>query len=186
MAEDSPGFRPPQWAKPAPPGYGAAADAAHFVAAPLLAAGAIALLGVVAADADKFRTPSVALLMLTLAAVSLIASVQIGFHARALLYSAADVAAWWGEDDLAQRQDRLRRRQREDLELWRGKIFRAVMTYNVGVTLLATGVAFCLAPPATSETGSAVVRWIACGIAGLAALCELGYSVARLRLPIRR
>ncbi|MFD2357647.1 hypothetical protein ACFSTC_62790 [Nonomuraea ferruginea] len=42
-----PSFKPPRWSKPAPLGYGHAADAAHFVAAPLLVAAGVAMIGVV-------------------------------------------------------------------------------------------------------------------------------------------
>jgi hypothetical protein len=170
--------RPRDWARPAPLGYAASADAAHFVAAPLLAAGAVALVGVVAADTDKFRLPSVTLLVMTLATAALVASVQFGFHARAMLWSAADMAAWTGEEVSAQSLEQ-RRRQRGDFEQWRRRIRRAVAAYNMGVTLLAAGVALCLVPPAHLSTGSTAVRWTACGIAALATLGEFTYAVTR-------
>jgi hypothetical protein len=175
-------FQSPQWSKPSPLGYAAAADAAHFVAAPLLAAGAVALVGVVAADADKFRVPSVALLVLTSAFITLVGSVQLGFHARALLYSAADIADWWGEYDLSQpqREERLRKEQHNDLGRWRWKIYWAVTTYNLGVSFLAAGVALCLIPPVTHTPSGVAIRWIAFGLVGLATLGELAYGAAKL------
>jgi hypothetical protein len=169
----------PPWAKPDPLAYGASADAAHFVAAPLLAAGAVALLGVVAADADKFRIPSVALLALTVATVLLVASVQFGFHARAVLYSASEVSDWWGEEAVAGDRDRRVAQQRADFDRWRFRIRRAVRAYNLGVTMLAVGVALSLVPPANLAAGPSAVRWVACGFAGLAALTEFAYTVTR-------
>lgn len=169
----------PRWEKPAPLGYAASADAAHFVAAPLLAAGALALLGVVAADHDKFRLPEAAMLVLTLALIALVASIQFGFQARQWLYSAADVTAWWGEQDLPEREEKLRRDQQADFERWRRHNHRAVTTYNGGVTLLATGVAMCLAPPVNASAAGSVTRWLACALAGLAALAELTYLLTQ-------
>ncbi|MGV9821846.1 hypothetical protein [Nocardia xishanensis] len=185
MTDEEPAFRPPQWAKPAPLGYGAAADAAQFVAAPLLASGSLALIGVVAADSDKFRWAAPAMLVLSLAAVGLIASIQFGFQSRALLYSGADLAAWWGEDDITRYRERLRRQQRADHERWRAMNFRAVTTYNVGVALLGFGVATCLAPM-TSNTADGRVRWVACALVAAAGLAEAIYALAKLRLPLGR
>jgi hypothetical protein len=170
-------FRLPRWGKPAPLGYGEAAAAAHFVAAPLLAAGAITLVGVVAADGDKFLLSGIALMVLSIAAITLIASVQFGFHARELLYSAADLEEWWGSEDLREREETLRDRQRRDFEQWKGKIGRAVTCYNIGVTLLAVGVALCLIPPEIVGGVNAVTRWIACGAVSTAALGELIWTV---------
>jgi hypothetical protein len=60
----------PDWAKPTLLGYGSTSDAAHFVAAPLLAGACIATIGVLGADGDKFRWPGPAMLMLALAVVA--------------------------------------------------------------------------------------------------------------------
>lgn len=177
MGERAP-FIPPDWAKPALLGYGHAADAAHFVAAPLLAAASVTLIGVVGADSDKFRLASITLLVLSMAAVVLVGSVQYGFHARALLYSAADVETWWGRDDLQRWEELLRARQRRHYERWKRKIGRAVTTYNIGVTLLGTGVALCLVPAASASSMSVTARWAACAVVGVATLGELVWTVA--------
>lgn len=164
-----------------PLGYGQAADAAHFVAAPLLTSAAVALIGVIGADGDKFRWPGPALLGLALAAMALVGSVQYGFHARALLYSAADVADWWGEEYMTEHGDELRERQHEHFRQWQVKIGRAVLTYNLGTTLLGAGVAACLAPPVGAAAAMAVSRWIAFGAVAAGALGELGWAVCSPR-----
>jgi hypothetical protein len=170
-------FRRPQWAKPAPLGYGQAADAAHFVAAPLLASASVALIGVIGADGEKFRWPGPALLALALASVTLIGSIQYGFHARADLYSAGDLEDWWGPEDLKDRKQALQERQRDDFERWKGTIDRAVVTYNLGITLLGAGVALCLAPPSTAPAMQAAFRWIACAAVAAATVAELAWTV---------
>lgn len=179
------GFRPPRWAKPAPLGYGQAADAAHFVAAPLLTSAAVALIGVIGADGDKFRWPGPALLGLALAATALVGSVQYGFHARALLYSAADVADWWGDQDVTEHCAELRERQHEHFRQWQVKIGRAVLAYNLGTTLLGAGVAACLAPPADATGAMALCRWLAFGAVAAGALGELGWALYSPRPTIR-
>ncbi|MET7351011.1 hypothetical protein [Streptomyces mirabilis] len=57
---------------PKPLGLVHAADVALTIAAPLLTAGALSLIGVVCADADKFRWPGPTLLLLVLTVLSLI------------------------------------------------------------------------------------------------------------------
>ncbi|WP_351234439.1 hypothetical protein [Streptomyces sp. NPDC002133] len=56
--------------------YGRSIESVTSVAAPLLAAGAVAVLGVVAADDDKFRWPGPSILLLAMAAIALVACVQ--------------------------------------------------------------------------------------------------------------
>ncbi|MFI0141500.1 hypothetical protein [Streptomyces luteogriseus] len=184
-----PAFEPPRWSKPAPLGYGQAADAAHFVAAPLLASASVAVIGVIGADGDKFRWPGAAMLLLSLAALALVGSVQYGFHARALLYSVGDLESWWGRPDLDSREESLRQRQHHDFQQWKSKIDKAVGTYNIGVALLGAGVSLCVAPPPGSAVGDAVPRWIACAAVGAGALAEFVWAVLarrpRFRLPWR-
>ncbi|MFN8079283.1 MAG: hypothetical protein U0Q19_06935 [Kineosporiaceae bacterium] len=166
----------PRWAKPAPLGYAASADAAHFVAAPLLASGCLAMIGVVGADGEKFRWPAWAMLLLACAAMCLVGSIQYGFHARALLYSAADVDQWWGSVDAARLAEDLQNRQRQDFARWQVRIARAVLTYNVGVALLGGAMALCLAPP--TEAASPRIRWIAALVMALGASAELVWAAA--------
>jgi hypothetical protein len=170
-------FRPPRWAKPAPLGYGQAADAAHFVAAPLLASVSVAMIAVIGTSGSGFRWPGLALLALALAAMALVGSVQYGFHARALLYSAADLEAWWGSEDLVEHRKDVQDRQRDHFQQWKVKINRAVTAYNFGTGLLGAGVALCLAPPQGATGAEAACRWLACATVAAGALGELGWTL---------
>lgn len=170
-------FQRPQWEKPAPLGYGHAADAAHFVAAPLLAAAGVAMIGVLGADGEKFRWPGAGLLFLSLAVLALVGSIQTGFHARALLYSAADLEAWWGREDLDRHQETLRDRQRAEFEEWTSKIHRAVTLYNLGIVLLGVGLCLCVVPLPGSDLSDAVPRWIAFVALASGAAAELVWAV---------
>jgi hypothetical protein len=130
------------------------------VAAPLLAGFSITAIAAVAASSDKFRWPGAALLTLTLAAVLLVASLQFGFNARQHLYSAADVVAWWAQEDMAQpgRSERLQREQHKDYISWGRWSSKARMAYNAGITVLAAGVAVVLAPPYQVHHSEALLR----------------------------
>ncbi|MEV4835744.1 hypothetical protein AB0K05_14535 [Nonomuraea sp. NPDC049486] len=172
-----PSFKPPRWSKPAPLGYGHAADAAHFVAAPLLVAAGVAMIGVVGADREQFRWPGMTLLFLSIAMIVLVGSIQYGFQARALLYSAGDLEDWWGAADLERHEETLRSRQREEFRQWKIKIGKAVLLYNVGVAMLGAGLSLCVAPPADAGAGEAIPRWIACALVGAAAVAEFGWAV---------
>jgi len=176
--------KPPSWRKPAPLGYSPALDAATNIAAPLLAGFSITVIAAVAAGSDSFRWPGPVLLSLTVAAVLLVASVQFGFHARQHLYSAADVAAWWTAEDLAQpgRTDRLQREQHADYATWEQWSTKARMAYNTGIVILAVGVALMLAPPHSADRAQAAFRWTAAAVAATAALGELTWSL----IPILR
>lgn len=185
------GLPPQLWSKPAPLGYGPALDAMANVAAPLLAGFSITAIAAIAASSDKFRWPGAALLILTLAAVLLVASLQFGFTARQHLYSAADVVAWWGQEDMAQagRSERLQREQHKDYMSWERWSSKARVAYNAGITVLAAGVALALAPPYQVHHSEAVLRWIAAAIAAVGALGEIAWGTipsVRQRLELRR
>lgn len=170
------GPAPPRWRKPSPLGFGAAVDAVSNVAAPLLAGFAVAAIGVVAADSDKFRWPGPVLLFLTLAALSFVMCVQFGFHARRHLYSYADVTAWWTEEEVRDRHDLLREEQHHDFALWEGWRRRTYAAYTSGMIMLWLGVSLVLAPPAPSGALDTPFRWAAAAVAAAAAVVEAVWS----------
>jgi hypothetical protein len=110
----------PRWARPTPFGRAAAADTMSGVASPLLAGFSITLVGVVAQAPDAFRYPGVTLVLLTVTAVLMVACVQLGFRARSVIYSQADIESWWPASDrtdpITERD--LRSLQRSDFEKW--------------------------------------------------------------------
>ena len=80
---------------PAPLGRSAAYQAVGEVAAPLLAGFSITLVGVIAQGPSTIRWPGAALLLLTVAAASLLFSVQAAFFGRQLYWTRADLTAWY-------------------------------------------------------------------------------------------
>ncbi|MFD3931161.1 hypothetical protein [Streptomyces sp. NPDC058614] len=160
----------PNWQGPARPGYAEASAAAHFVAAPLLTAASLSLIGVISADKDNFGWPGVALLLLVLATVFLMGSIQLAFNARKHLYSRQHLIDWYGEEAVEE-SEVLRTQQSNDRLLWDSKIPRAVNWFNAGTIVLGLGVAATLVP--TSESPQYPLRWAAAGLAlaGIALEC---------------
>ncbi|MDX2710024.1 hypothetical protein PV350_45670 [Streptomyces sp. PA03-6a] len=147
--------------RPKPLGFGQAAQEAHSIAAPMLTAAALALAGVVAgADPTFFLWPGPTLLVLVAASLSLVASMQLHYHARHYYYSPQDIEAWYGPDAHRSKQyPALRVTQRLHFEIWERYIFWAILSFNAGTSLLGLGVSLALAP---SDAGpQAAWRWVA-------------------------
>ncbi|MFG2351338.1 hypothetical protein [Streptomyces phaeochromogenes] len=157
-------------------------DTLGFMAAPLFAGAALATIGVLGADSDKFRWPALSMLMLTLAAIALAASIQLALRGRRFLYSAGEVHSLVAP--LAPRSQRGDREQEEldelptdfttelqadDFDQWLTMSSRAAWAYQTGLVLLGIGLASILAPPVTAGGSDAVLRWISVG----AVLCAL-------------
>ncbi|MET9892807.1 hypothetical protein ABZZ47_21850 [Streptomyces sp. NPDC006465] len=157
-------------AYPTPLGLVRASETALFIASPLLAAGSLSLIGVVCADANSFRFTGPALLLLVTAAISLLLSIQLGYHARQWIYSYDDLKNW-----TARRQPRPEDldTQASDYKKGRKKLEHAGMAYNAGTVFLAFGVAFILAPRGHNEL--AVWRWFATAIVSAFAIGETAW-----------
>ena len=72
-----------------------ALDSLSGIAAPLLAAASVTVIGVIVQQPSSLAWPSLALTWLVLAAIALITSVQCGFWARHHDVTPAEIAAWW-------------------------------------------------------------------------------------------
>ncbi|MET7776002.1 MULTISPECIES: hypothetical protein [Streptomyces] len=166
-------------------GYPESVHAAVNVAAPLLAAGAITITGVVAADEEKFRWPGVAVLLLILAVSSLLASIQLGFRARRYHFSKEELGRWfagtttadyWNDDDNSGWAVGTAR------NTWRILVRPAVHTYNLGTVLLGLGLSAALLPTSTSEQPN--LRWTAAALTLAATVGELvwGWRLTMIRM----
>lgn len=151
--------------------YGQAIESVSAVAAPLLAGGAVAMLGVVAADADKFRWPGPSILLLTLAAISLVASVQWGFRTRTFLYPPSGPEESHGSALSTDEREFLAQQIREDLIRWRRGMGLTALCYNLGLVAFGAGISLAVAPPA--HAAQAGWRWVAFGMVALATVSEM-------------
>ncbi|MGW1030248.1 hypothetical protein ACWD4J_42505 [Streptomyces sp. NPDC002577] len=155
--------------------YARANDAVTTVAAPLLASGGVGLIGVVAADEDKFRWPGPALLLVTLAAILLVSCVQWGFRARPCLYSMADVEQLYGGALTAEQRERYAHQHAVDHARWQRTTALADASYTAGLIALGLGVALVLAPPVGGT--HAGWRWTAFGAVLLAVVMEAAWTL---------
>ena len=79
-------------------GDAGALDALSSVAAPLLAGGTLALVGVIVQQPSALRWPGLALLLLLVAAILLVMAVQCGVWARHHATRPDEIAVWWAHD----------------------------------------------------------------------------------------
>ncbi|WP_208778537.1 hypothetical protein [Streptomyces griseorubiginosus] len=166
-----PGARKP-WKAPIPLGYGPADAMALFIAAPLLTAAALSLAGVVGGAEDHFRWPGPILLLLVVAALTLIASIQLSYHSRLYLYSHADLVDWLSETYVENNKAWLYPQQVDDQATWKRYARKAVWCFNLGTLLLGLGIAAALVPPACAtqtawRLSAAVVTLVATVLDGV-------------------
>jgi serine/threonine protein kinase len=128
------------------------------IAAPLLTLAAITVISIILQGPGSLAQPSVALILLVIAAGALITSVQCGFYAK--LY--ARTPAEPDHDTSAYDEARA--------NVW---VNRARRTYSLGIVLLWAGIAVALLP----RDGSPV-RLAATAVAGAMALLEVAWIMA--------
>ena len=170
-------FVPPKWSKPAPLGYGNAIDSVGSVASPLLAGFSLASVILVSDDAGNFRWPGAVMLALTIAAATLIGTVQCAYNARQYLWSAADVTSWWPDiENGSQREELLRHEQSKAFHRWEAWARWTRTTYDCGILALLVGLALAL-PPQHGAGAQESLRWVASGMAFAACAGEVSWIV---------
>ena len=132
---------------------------------------ALTMASLVLTSAAAFRWPSMVLLLLTLAVVSLVMSIQAAQWTRTFRVRPEEVEAWWPMMSPLQRAGRVNEILKHDQSriLWSARQRRS---YRLGILALLGGLAVALVPPvpATGTPGVSAVRWAAIfvGIAGFA------------------
>ncbi|MFD9328810.1 hypothetical protein [Streptomyces sp. NPDC060065] len=181
-----------RWMKPDPLGYGQGVKEVHFIAAPLLAAAALSLAGVVASsDRGTFRWPGFTLLLLVVTAMLLIATIQLGYYARKFLYSRQDVYDWIPQPPPAEGtadEKFLREWQNDDYHKWLRYNNRANNCFDLGLVLIGVSVANVLAPPHHhSSDWRTAAAWtvIACTVLEVVAVAGMERAVTK-RSELRR
>ena len=171
-------FESPKWRKPVPLAYGNAIDSIGSVASPLLAGFSLATIILVSSNAKSFRWPGAAILVLTIAAVTLIGTVQFAYNARQYLWSGADVLNWWPEmASSSELETLLRDEQAEAFHRWERWASWTRVAYSCGIIALVAGLALALPP----KHGSGVqdsLRWIGAGVAFFACAGEASWIIA--------
>lgn len=161
-------------------GSARALDSLSGIAAPLLAAASVTVIGVIVQMSSSLAWPSLALTWLVLAAIALITSVQCGFWARHHAVTPAEIAAWWPMMDPKDRWNRVREVQWHAAHHYQRWARYTRIAYSAGIVALWMGVGFALVPPHPSP-----YRWIPAALAWSAALAETVWSLAALSDPGR-
>lgn len=164
---------------PAPLGDAASNQTVGEVAAPLLAGFSIALIGVVAQNPEALRWPGASLALLVVAAVLLLATVQLAFRARQHYWTKPDAGAWFPDGELPTGLDESYRQMHvRHLKVWRRSRELMRNAYNGGISVLAFGVAVVVSPPLAYGTEAVtgpeqVLRWFAAAVAAVGGVAEI-------------
>jgi hypothetical protein len=166
---------------PAPYGEQAGVDAVASIAAPLLASGAIALIGVVIQQQSALRDPGIVLFLLTVAVLLLVGAVQCGFWARRFAVSPGEMLQWWPDANEARRAALAAEQAFYSTRAARWASV-SVLSFNLGIIFLWAALAVALMPPA--DALQPTWRWLAVVVAGAGLVGEvLAMSLSR---PVTR
>lgn len=175
------------WKRPAYLGFPSAIDQMSTVAAPLLAGFSISFIGVITQAPKYYLAPGLALTFLTMAVISLVSCVQLGFYARQYIYSREEIEGWMPPDptpegtvaDASQIPSKtsIMINQGLDFEKWLTLAKRASVFFNIGIIAIGLSIGTSLLPPESYEgdplsTHELRFRWVAASLAFLAALGE--------------
>lgn len=168
----------------APPNpYGAyqSADGLGGIAAPLLAAAAVTLLGLVLQIENALRWPSLSLLLFGAAVIVLLRAVQSHARARGYSVTPSEALAWYPDAADPQRRRVVQWELRRHQAAWRFWIGRARRHYNLGVLFLLIGSAVLLVPADPKDlTGT---RWAAIAVLGWGFVAETTAILIAWRRP---
>ncbi len=145
-------------------------DRAGDATIPLFAAFGFATLILVCSDVSKFRWPGLTILVLTIASVSLIMSVQGTHQARMYLPTLEDFRAQRGSEGSPANRENENCHEYKRARFWGGG---TRLTYHAGIVSLLAGLALALAPPGGKGI-EYVLRWSASAIAFFVCLLEFG------------
>jgi len=167
----------PRWKPPRPYGYPNALDSMGSIASPLLASVSITLIVVVLSSVSAFRLAEVALLLLVVAAVALVGSVECSFQARQYVATPSEIEDWWPDSANPGRRRGLRREQRLYRDRFGAWARRARMAYNIGILSLTAGVTLLLVPHGKHL---AALRIATIAVVALAFIAEALWAIGAL------
>jgi len=147
-----------------------AIESISSIAAPLLAGGAFAFIGIVLQQQDALRYPGVVLLISLAALLALIFAVQCGYWARQHSVMPWEIEQWWPDLPQQARLQRVRAdwwQERADYLVWAR---RARLLFGAGVTLV--WLALCVATLPIAADREFILRWIAASFCLVASILE--------------
>jgi hypothetical protein len=151
-------------------GGAGAIESMSSIAAPLLAGGALAFIGIVLQQQQALRFPGAVLLISLTALMALIFAVQCGYWARQHAVTPQEIEQWWPDLDEEVRLQRVRAdwwQEKADYTVWAG---RTRLLFGFGVTAVWLAVGIAVVPTATDK--DAVLRWLAVSFCLVIAIME--------------
>ena len=178
------GDRGPFWETPRRYGATEALVSMGTIAAPLLAGFSLAgFVQVLALGTADVRWRNASLLLLMLASLLLIFSVQATFWARQYAVTPSDITDWWPDWQQPYRMRMIRREISEHNAGFRRWSNLARTAYELGLLALISALTVLAVPP--PSTGAAL-RWLAVCAGVLAFAGELAWGLASLRTSFQR
>jgi hypothetical protein len=178
--DDAEALHVPRWEVPDRYGEAEALNSMGTIASPLLAGFSLAaMVQTVTITSSEARWPDAALMLFFLAAVLFIAAVQAMFWARGYQASPAEITGWWPDAENPDRLKLLRREQKRHVAGFRMWANRARRTYNAGLLSLLAALVTVAVPP-ESQGHTAVLRWLAVSVGGVAFVVEIMWITASI------
>lgn len=166
---------------PNPYGSYQSADGLGGIAAPLLAAAAVTLLGLVLQIEQDLRWPSLTLLLFGASIVLLLRAIVSHSRARGYSVTLAEALAWYPDAAAPQRRQVVLWELRRHQAAWRFWIGRARRQYNLGILFLLLGAVVLLVPAMPENlTGT---RWAAIAVLGWGCVAESTAILIAWRRP---
>jgi len=159
-----------------------AIDSISSVAAPLLAGGTLAFMGVVLQQQNAFRFPGVVLVVSAITLMALIFTVQSGYWARQHAVTPWEIEQWWPDLPESLKIHRVRAdwwQDHADYLVWAN---RARLSFGVGVTTVWLLLATAIVP--TNNDKEPALRWVAVSLCLLTAVLE-GVLLITSNKPMR-
>jgi len=137
----------PMWKVPGRYGYSGAIDGLGSIAAPLLAAASVMLLGLVLTLGSSLRWSNAALPLLVASSFAFVACVQFTVWARQFIVTTSQIAEWWPSGPAIDDPE-LRWEQRFHDARFSVWAKRSRWAYNLGILCLLAALPVMLAPRA--------------------------------------
>jgi hypothetical protein len=129
---------------------------------------------VVVQQEDSLRYPGVVLVLLVAALVMLVLAVQFGFWARRYAVTPDEIRQWWPNANPA-RLEEIRREQHDHAAQHAAWSLQVAIAFNVGVLFLWLALGLAVTPK--DGVQEPIWRWVAAGLAGLAALVNAAWLI---------
>lgn len=164
---------------PSPYGLLGVAEAWGGVATPVLAGFSASMIPLTLQLGETIRWYEAAVLLLTIAAMAFLGSLQAFQWARMYASTPTEALSWWQDGDTADRRQAVRSELRQDRARFTIWYRRAIFSYSLGVLSLLCGIGTTLIP----ATRASILRWCTIAVVAVALVIEVGWLITVWRHP---